>query len=99
MGTTSASTIFSFIANATSSFPAIYTFGTFCAWLIFVNYCAVCIYYPIVLILHELYFQDEGNAPECCCPYGEACCGFCNCGCRVCCCCCNEGEWLKERYD
>eukprot|EP01084_Bolivina_argentea_P002492 4596_1 len=56
MATTSLSTIFSFLGNTTSKFPAVYTFGAFSAWLIFVNYCAVILFYPTVLVVHDKYF-------------------------------------------
>eukprot|EP00485_Elphidium_margaritaceum_P005399 CAMPEP_0202709734 /NCGR_PEP_ID=MMETSP1385-20130828/21819_1 /ASSEMBLY_ACC=CAM_ASM_000861 /TAXON_ID=933848 /ORGANISM="Elphidium margaritaceum" /LENGTH=1152 /DNA_ID=CAMNT_0049369073 /DNA_START=42 /DNA_END=3500 /DNA_ORIENTATION=+ len=56
MATTSLSTCFSFIANATSSFPAVYTFGFFAAWLVFVNYFSVVLFYPCVLAVHDAYF-------------------------------------------
>jgi len=88
MGTTSASTIFSFIANVTSEIPAIWTFGLFCAILIFVNYCAVCTYYPAVLICHEVYFQGEGKTAHI--PYIG---WLFNCGFRT------EQENLKQRYE
>eukprot|EP01084_Bolivina_argentea_P186455 321390_1 len=55
MATTSLSTIFSFIGNTTSKFPAVYTFGAFSAWLVFVNYCAVVLFYPTVLVIHDKY--------------------------------------------
>eukprot|EP01059_Diplonema_ambulator_P019353 TRINITY_DN324_c1_g1_i1.p1 TRINITY_DN324_c1_g1~~TRINITY_DN324_c1_g1_i1.p1 ORF type:complete len:509 (+),score=165.85 TRINITY_DN324_c1_g1_i1:107-1633(+) len=41
---TSLSTLFSFMSNARSQFPAIQTFGLFAAMLVFVNYCAVMVY-------------------------------------------------------
>jgi len=98
MLTTSLSTIASFLANATSAFPAIRTFGIFCAILIFVNYMAVCIFYPICMMIHELYFQEHGS------PCGSGCgskadvlCVFCNCGCKNCF--SEEGEFLKERME
>lgn len=100
MLTTSLSTIASFAANATSVFPAIRTFGIFCAVLIFVNYMAVCIFYPSVMMVHELFFQDE-NSP---CGTGcgsslDFCCVFCNCACKNCFKggCCAGGEGLRER--
>eukprot|EP01083_Nonionella_stella_P145858 457967_1 len=67
MGTTSLSTIFSFIGNATSQFPAVYTFGIFSAWLVFVNYCAVVLFYPTVLVMHDKYFYTPSlKRPWCC---------------------------------
>merc|ERR1719384_2676855 len=66
MATTSLSTCFSFIANTTSSFPAVYTFGAFAAWLIFVNYCAVVLFYPTVLAVHEKYFLTANLKRGCC---------------------------------
>eukprot|EP00659_Diplonema_papillatum_P014786 gene14786-22634_t len=55
---TSLSTVFSFMSNATSSFPAIQTFGIFAALLVLVNYCAVMLYFPTVVIVYEKYFVD-----------------------------------------
>merc|ERR1719204_3053342 len=66
MASTSASTCFSFIGNATSAFPAVYTFGAFAAWLVFVNYCAVCLFYPTVLAVHETYFHTKNLKKGCC---------------------------------
>merc|ERR550525_2002307 len=67
MATTSASTCFSFIGNCTSAFPAVYTFGLFAAWLVFVNYCAVCLFYPTVLAVHDTYFYTPTLKRGCCC--------------------------------
>merc|ERR1719384_1697254 len=80
MLTTSASTCFSFIANVTSVFPAVYTFGAFAAWLIFVNYCAVVLFYPTVLAVHEKYFLTPKLKRGCCITRkcGED-------GCKTCC--------------
>jgi len=65
MFTTSISTMMSFVANSTSSFPAIYCFGAFAAVVVAVNYVAVCTFMPTVLVIHELYFwTDESWA--CC---------------------------------
>merc|ERR1719295_2528717 len=68
MATTSASTCFSFIGNCTSAFPAVYTFGLFAAWLVFVNYCAVCLFYPTVLAVHDMYLYTPKLKKACCCP-------------------------------
>lgn len=65
MATTSASTIFAFIANSTSSFPAVYTFGVWCATLVFVNFCAVCLFYPAVVVVHHTYLEGKGCCPLC----------------------------------
>jgi len=66
MMTTSLSTCFSFIGNTTSVFPAVYTFGAFSAWLIFVNYCSVVIFYPTVLAVHDMYFYTPKLKRGCC---------------------------------
>jgi len=96
MLTTSLSTIASFLANATSAFPAIRTFGIFCAILIFVNYMAVCIFFPICMMIHELYFQEHGSpCGSGCGSQADVCCVFCNCGCKNCF--TEKGEFLKER--
>ena len=81
--TTSLSTIFSFIGNTTSVFPAVYTFGWFAAWLVFVNYCSVVIFYPTVLAVHEVYFYTPNLKRGCCqtrkCgANNKKCCGFNN---------------------
>eukprot|EP01083_Nonionella_stella_P209687 759858_1 len=81
MLTTSLSTCFSFIANTTSVFPAVYTFGWFAAWLIFVNYCAVILFYPTVLAVHERYFYTRGLKRGCCITKGCAHSGKC----KICC--------------
>ena len=85
MATTSLSTIFSFIGNTTSVFPAVYTFGWFAAWLVFVNYCSVVIFYPTVLAVHEVYFYTPNLKRGCCqtrkCGANnknKKCCGFDN---------------------
>ena len=93
MLTTSLSTCFSFIANTTSVFPAVYTFGWFAAWLIFVNYCAVVLFYPTVLAVHEKYFLTVKLKRGCCITKkcGED-------GCKKCCFRDNEKiEETKER--
>jgi len=59
MFTTSISTMMSFVANSTSSFPAIYCFGAFAAVVVAVNYVAVCTFMPTVLVIHELYFWTD----------------------------------------
>ena len=56
---TSLTTIISFVANASSSFPAIQTFGIFAAMLVLVNYCAVMIYFPTVVMVHHKFFEDK----------------------------------------
>eukprot|EP01059_Diplonema_ambulator_P019354 TRINITY_DN324_c1_g1_i2.p1 TRINITY_DN324_c1_g1~~TRINITY_DN324_c1_g1_i2.p1 ORF type:complete len:1070 (+),score=306.29 TRINITY_DN324_c1_g1_i2:208-3210(+) len=55
---TSLSTMFSFISNANSEFPAIQTFGLFAAMLVLVNYCAVMIYFPTVVLVYATHFED-----------------------------------------
>ena len=83
MATTSLSTIFSFVGNTTSVFPAVYTFGAFSAWLVFVNYCSVVLFYPTVLAVHDTYFYTPNLKRGCCQTKkcGEKntkCCGFDN---------------------
>merc|ERR1719334_1911470 len=82
MATTSASTCFSFIGNTTSVFPAVYTFGAFAAWLVFVNYCAVVLFYPTVLAVHDTYFYTPNLKRGCCIPKR---CSHANCAKRCCC--------------
>jgi hypothetical protein len=60
MATTSLSTIGSFLANTTSSFAAIYTFGTFCAFLMFCNFCTCCLVFPSVVATRDYYFKGSG---------------------------------------
>jgi len=106
MLTTSLSTTFSFLANATSSLPAIYTFGVFCAFLIIVNYIAVCLFYPTVLAVYELYFMEQTVAPieEKCSDCDTMCSDTCgvSLGCYPlvgCACPRSAPENLKERYE
>ena len=66
MATTSLSTCVSFISNTTSMFPAVYRFGAFAAWLVFVNYCAVVLFYPTVLAVHDRYFYTPRLKRGCC---------------------------------
>ncbi|KAJ9462572.1 Protein dispatched [Diplonema papillatum] len=56
---TSTTTIFSFVSNANSSFPAIQTFGIFAALLVLVNYCAVMIHFPMCVMVHEVHFSKS----------------------------------------
>uniref|UniRef100_A0A7S1U3D8 SSD domain-containing protein n=2 Tax=Phaeomonas parva TaxID=124430 RepID=A0A7S1U3D8_9STRA len=67
MATTSASTAFSFLANATSSFPAVYTFGIFCASLIICNFCSVTIVWPRVVAAWEYYIGESATWYTCYC--------------------------------
>eukprot|EP00659_Diplonema_papillatum_P014784 gene14784-22631_t len=53
---TSLTTIFSLLSNAASSFPAIRTFGLFAALLVLVNYCAVVIHFPVVVLVYQRHF-------------------------------------------
>merc|ERR1711951_95323 len=87
MATTSASTCFSFIGNCTSAFPAVYTFGLFAAWLVFVNYCAVCLFYPTVLAVHDTYFYTPDLKKACCIPQE---CAEKECATKCC------GKWDKK---
>ncbi|KAJ9462573.1 Protein dispatched [Diplonema papillatum] len=54
---TSLSTVFSFVSNANSSFPAIQTFGIFASLLVLVNYCAVMVHFPMCVMVHEVHFS------------------------------------------
>eukprot|EP01083_Nonionella_stella_P067628 179021_1 len=83
MATTSASTCFSFIANTTSVFPAVYTFGAFATFLVFVNYCAVVLFYPTVLAVHERYFYVPTLKRSCC--ISKTCASRCGVKCNTCC--------------
>eukprot|EP01059_Diplonema_ambulator_P010140 TRINITY_DN20128_c0_g1_i2.p1 TRINITY_DN20128_c0_g1~~TRINITY_DN20128_c0_g1_i2.p1 ORF type:complete len:1050 (+),score=167.96 TRINITY_DN20128_c0_g1_i2:157-3150(+) len=55
---TSLSTMISFVANANSSFPAIQTFGIFASLLVMVNYFAVMIFFPTVVLVYAAKFED-----------------------------------------
>eukprot|EP00736_Rhodelphis_marinus_P002947 Rmarinus@m.23908 len=59
MFTTSATTFVSFVANMTSAFPAIKTFGAFSAMLVLVNFCAVCTFFPTVVVMWQVYHADR----------------------------------------
>ena len=61
MATTSASTAFSFLANATSSFPAVYTFGVFCACLIVCNFVSVCFMWPCAVATYDYYCNGSNK--------------------------------------
>eukprot|EP01084_Bolivina_argentea_P002491 4595_1 len=89
MATTSLSTCFSFIGNTTSVFPAVYTFGAFAAWLVFVNYCSVVLFYPTVLAVHEKYFYTGNLKRGCCCTK--------TCGAKNTRCCCLDN--VKPSFD
>jgi len=56
---TSSTTCFSFLTNAMSIFPAIKTFGMWCACLIFVNYVHVNFYYMCVVSVFDRYFAKR----------------------------------------
>eukprot|EP01062_Namystynia_karyoxenos_P059613 TRINITY_DN51049_c0_g1_i1.p1 TRINITY_DN51049_c0_g1~~TRINITY_DN51049_c0_g1_i1.p1 ORF type:complete len:1177 (+),score=340.80 TRINITY_DN51049_c0_g1_i1:105-3533(+) len=56
---TSLTTMISFLATASSSFPAIRTFGIFAAMLVFVNYCGVIFYFPTVITTYELWHRSR----------------------------------------
>jgi len=64
---TSSTTCFSFLANATSSFPAVYTFGFWCCSLIMVNYCSVNTLYLAAVSVFDRHFARKklccGHAP------------------------------------
>lgn len=66
---TSVTTMISFLANATSSFPAIRCFGIFAAMLILVNYCAVIVYYPTVMSMYQACWKET----KFCCGGPAAC--------------------------
>ena len=69
MLTTSASTTFSFLANATSEFPAVRTFGIFCACLVICNFFSVCIVFPRVVAVYEYYVGKDATWYSCfACP-------------------------------
>eukprot|EP00977_Amphora_coffeiformis_P009253 scaffold2102_cov161-Amphora_coffeaeformis.AAC.37 len=59
MFTTSCTTFISFISNATSVFPAVSTFGLFSALLVFVNFCAVAIFFPAVFAVYRTYVRHK----------------------------------------
>lgn len=55
---TSFTTMVAFISNVFSPLLGVSSFGTFSALLVFVNYCSVIIFFPTVIITHELYWKD-----------------------------------------
>ena len=59
MFTTSCTTFISFISNAKSVFPAVSTFGLFSALLVFVNFCAVTIFFPAVLAVYRTFVREK----------------------------------------
>lgn len=58
MFVTSFTTMVAFISNVFSPLLGVSSFGTFSALLVFVNYCSVIIFFPTVLITHELYWKN-----------------------------------------
>jgi len=62
---TSATTCFSFVANATSSFPAIYTFVLWCCSLIIVNYCSVNTLYLAAVAVYDTHLAKKKICPRC----------------------------------
>eukprot|EP00968_Pinguiococcus_pyrenoidosus_P015960 scaffold1499_cov255-Pinguiococcus_pyrenoidosus.AAC.36 len=69
MSVTSASTALSFLANATSVFPAVYTFGVFCALLVLSNFASVCTVWPRVVAVSQYYIGSETRIyTGYCCP-------------------------------
>jgi len=62
---TSSTTCFSFLANATSSFPAVYTFGLWCCGLIMVNYCSVNTLYLATVSVFDRHFAGKRFCPSC----------------------------------
>ena len=55
---TSFTTMVAFISNVFSPLLGVSSFGTFSALLVFVNYCSVIIFFPTVVITHELYWKN-----------------------------------------
>merc|ERR1711871_1278074 len=64
---TSSTTCFSFLANATSDFPAVYTFGFWCCCLIVVNYCSVNTLYLAAVSVFDHHFAKKSLC-QCCKP-------------------------------
>jgi len=67
MSVTSSSTALSFFANATSVFPAVYTFGIFCALLVICNFCSVCFVWPRVIAVWQYYVGTGAKLYACYC--------------------------------
>lgn len=55
---TSFTTMVAFISNVFSPLLGVSSFGTFSALLVFVNYLSVIIFFPTVIITHELYWKN-----------------------------------------
>ena len=55
---TSFTTMVAFISNVASPLLGVSSFGTFSALLVFVNYCSVIVFFPTVVITHELFWKD-----------------------------------------
>ena len=55
---TSFTTMVAFISNVFSPLLGVSSFGMFSALLVFVNYCSVIIFFPTVVITHELYWKN-----------------------------------------
>mmetsp|Transcript_3735 Transcript_3735/g.11576 ORF Transcript_3735/g.11576 Transcript_3735/m.11576 type:complete len:1175 (-) Transcript_3735:180-3704(-) len=50
---TSSTTILSFLSNLSSPFIGVVTFGVFSALLVFVNFCAVTTFFPMVVLVYD----------------------------------------------
>ncbi|CAM9220433.1 unnamed protein product [Discosporangium mesarthrocarpum] len=69
MAVTSLTTAISFLANATSEFPAVQSFGIFSAFLVISNFFSVVILFPAITMVYEYYMHDtKGPGPDrgCC---------------------------------
>lgn len=59
MFNTTATTFVSFMSNAVSVFPAVSAFGLFAALLVFVNYCAVVLFFPTAYAMYFRYIKHK----------------------------------------
>ena len=55
---TSFTTMVAFLSNVFSPLLGVSSFGTFSALLVFVNYCSVIVFFPTVVVTHELFWKD-----------------------------------------
>eukprot|EP00635_Sarcinochrysidales_sp_CCMP3193_P013385 CAMPEP_0118918014 /NCGR_PEP_ID=MMETSP1166-20130328/17657_1 /TAXON_ID=1104430 /ORGANISM="Chrysoreinhardia sp, Strain CCMP3193" /LENGTH=1280 /DNA_ID=CAMNT_0006858253 /DNA_START=19 /DNA_END=3861 /DNA_ORIENTATION=- len=59
MAVTSATTVLAFLSNLSSPFIGIRTFGIFSALLVIVNYLAVATFFPVAVLVYDVYFDHQ----------------------------------------
>ena len=62
---TSFTTMAAFFTSVFSPLLGVSTFGIFSALLVFVNYCSVILFFPTVIVTHELFWKRKQCSPCC----------------------------------